>query len=228
MSQWPILFSSLLGLQAPALKAEKVESARTDGLHLRFGFSPVFIQSLRAGRGPINFGGAAFNSAVWYQFASVSLGVKSIAALGLQGQRPSGPFPFSVARRIQFVSLSPFVEYKFSLEIFERHRVFVGVGPALSLTSFAYNERPVRQGEAVESKIVSRGQGIDISVGLLGTLSASGYTSYMALNYLSVRPKPQSVVNAGDFNEPARFKNARESDLEHVQVLSLNFGLFLI
>lgn len=222
------MLSTLTFLHATASRGGVLESSGSQKMRLGFGISPLALQSEGLMKGLTNFGGVGFNSSIAYQGSSLALGIKSIAAVGLQGKSAHGLLPYTLVRELRFVSFAPFVEYAFSVDCLQDRPVFIAMGPSLSLTSFSYAERLTAREEEKSSKIVSRGRGIDVSVGLVGVVENQAYRSYLALNFLSIRSSGQRIVDSGTFEDPVSFKDTDEGDLKGVQIFSLNFGLYLI
>ncbi|HET9236640.1 MAG TPA: hypothetical protein VFO10_05295 [Oligoflexus sp.] len=219
----------VITLQPLALHARNLDDSPLDGLRLGFGFSPLLLQSLRSEDSPLNYAGFGLNSALAYQFSPFSLGIKSLAAMGLQGKKYAhSTLPYTVIRKVQFVSFSSFIEYTVIPEIMPRHHFFISAGPAASLTSFAYRERLLDNGEEVKSKIASKGRGFDVSFGLTHFTPDSQDAGYIAINYISVRPGKGSMVDISKTMAVEALARARSSGLDRVQVFSLNFGVFLL
>ena len=196
-------------------------------LHLSFGFSGSYLSVRTVDEQHLRYGGLAFNTSAFYRWASMAIGVKSIASIGIERLNDNvvlNTDGASLDRGIQFVSFTPF--YQYFIRSFEP---FGGVpyfrlGTASSLTSLAFDGVPLPDGDSVRTKTTIRGRGVNLSLGLSFFDNEGAKNYFLEFDYQNVAPGEQQLININDFSEVVTVREKSSDDFERVHVVSISLG----
>lgn len=205
--------------------------AQDKKLHLALGLAPSVAGFKSTLADKVNYGGLSIYTSVHLRFESQwNLGVKSHAFLGVQSfdrkvSLKSTPAP--LRRAMQFVSFTPFAEYVFSQDWFEKKYLFINGGYSLSHTSIKLRSQSSGS-EGFERKTTLSGDGFDLGVGIYANELQDQKPSFIAFNYQHILPRKQKIIDITDSTDAKFVDSIQDPDLEKIQIFSLIFGIYLL